>query len=323
MIGHGTNTLVSFPVTTLEPMGLSRRAAATTALGTAGAVGASLGFLFGETVLARRLIGVTEERPPSPDGIYGDNLSGDPVRLLVLGDSAAVGYGMKTQLTTPPAILGWGLAQLVQGPVEVRSVAVVGAESTDLADQVDRGIDFHADVAVIVVGANDVTHLKSMSDAVGALQVAISRLVGAGTDVVVGTCPDLGTVKPLMEPLRSIARLQSRRMARKQTVGAIEAGARTVSLGSLLGPMFSEQHELMFGDDRFHPSASGYAGMAGALLPSLADAVHERRSEPHEDRDGATEEVMPVEEAAEQAAQQSGTEVRRTGRWAAVMRRLR
>ncbi len=304
-------------------MRVSRRVAATTALGTAGAVGASVGFLFGETVLARRLIGVTDARPPSPDGLYGDNLSGETVRLLVLGDSAAVGYGMQTQMTTPPALMGWGLAQLVQGPVQVQSVAVVGAESSDLAEQVDRGLEFGADVAVIVVGANDVTHLKSMTSAVDDLQVAISRLVAAGTDVVVGTCPDLGTVKPLMQPLRSIARLQSRRMARKQTVGAIEAGARTVSLGSLLASMIREHHDLMFGDDRFHPSASGYAAMARALLPSLADAIHERRSEPLEAHPGETEEMMPVEEAAEEAAQRSGTEVRRAGRWAGVLRRLR
>lgn len=304
-------------------MRVSRRVAATTALGTAGAVGASVGFLFGETVLARRLIGVTDARPPSPDGLYGDNLTGETVRLLVLGDSAAVGYGMQTQMTTPPALMGWGLAQLVQGPVLVRSVAVVGAESSDLAEQVDRGLEFDADVAVIVVGANDVTHLKSMTAAVDDLQVAISRLVAAGTDVVVGTCPDLGTVKPLMQPLRSIARLQSRRMARKQTVGAIEAGARTVSLGSLLASMIREHHDLMFGDDRFHPSASGYSAMARALLPSLADAVHERRSEPLEAHPGETEEMMPVEEAAEEAAQRSGTEVRRAGRWAGVLRRLR
>ncbi|MDF1703840.1 MAG: SGNH/GDSL hydrolase family protein [Aeromicrobium sp.] len=304
-------------------MRVSRRVATTTALGTAGAVGASVGFLFGETVLARRLIGVTDARPPSPDGLYGDNLPGETVRLLVLGDSAAVGYGMQTQMTTPPALLGWGLAQMVQGPVEVRSVAVVGAESSDLAEQVDRGLGFGADVAVIVIGANDVTHLKSMTHAVDELQVAISRLVAAGTDVVLGTCPDLGTVKPLMQPLRSIARLQSRRMARKQTVGAIEAGARTVSLGSLLAPMFSEYHELFFGDDRFHPSASGYASMVGALLPSLADAIHERRSEPLEARTGDAEEMMPVTEAAEEASQRSGTEVRRAGRWAGVLRRLR
>ena len=112
-------------------------------------------------------------------------------------------------------------------------------------------------------------------------------------------------------------------MARKQTVGAIESGARTVSLGSLLAPMFTAHHELFFGDDRFHPSATGYAGMAGALLPSLADAVHERRSEPLEERAGEAEEMMPVDEAAEEAAQHSGTEVRRAGRWAGVMRRLR
>ncbi|MFT4298081.1 MAG: SGNH/GDSL hydrolase family protein [Aeromicrobium sp.] len=302
-------------------MGISRRTAASAALATTGLVSAGLGFLFGETVLARRLIGVTDERPPSPDGVYGEDLDGDPVTLLVLGDSAAVGYGMKTQATTPPALLGVGLARMLDCPVRVRSVAVVGAESSDLAEQLARGIDAEPDVAVIVIGANDVTHRKSMRAAVADLQVVVSRLVADDCDVVVGTCPDLGTVRPIWEPLRSIARLQSRRLAERQTVGAIEAGARTVSLGSLLGPVFSEHHELMFGEDRFHPSASGYAALAGALLPPLADAIREQRSEPRKERPGRAEEVMSVSEAAAEAAQHPGTEVRRVGRWVRVLRR--
>ena len=301
-----------------------RKVAAVSTLGAVTFVGAGFGFLFGETVLARRLIGVTDERPPSPDGLYGDDLPGEPTRLLVLGDSVAVGYGMRTRWTTPPAVLGYGLAQVLHNPVDVRSVAVVGAESSDLAEQVDRGLDHHAHVAVIVIGGNDVTHLKSQKRAVEDLQIAITRLTQAGTRVVVGTCPDLGTVRPIMEPLRSVARLSSRRMARLQTVGAVESGARTVSLGSLLGPMFTEHHDLMFGDDLFHPSASGYAGMASAVLPAIADAVHELRSEPLEPTPGdEAEEMMPVDEAAAIAAQQSGTEVRRAGRWAGVLRRLR
>ena len=38
---------------------------------------------------------------------------------------------------------------------------------------------------------------------------------------VVGTTPDLGSVKPLMQPLRTIAAQISRRMAAAQTVGAM------------------------------------------------------------------------------------------------------
>ncbi len=305
----------------LMGMGISRRLATSTAVGTAGVMGAAAGFLFGETVLARRLIGVTEERPPSPDGVYGDNLPGEPVSLLVLGDSAAVGYGMQTQMTTPPALIGWGLAQLIDGPVEVRSVAVVGAEAQHLSEQLDRAGDWVPDIAVIVVGANDVTHMNPMKEAADDLAAVVTRLVERGADVVVGTCPDLGTVRPIWEPLRSVARIQSRRMAKIQTAATVAAGGRTVSLGSILRPIFEAEHELMFGTDRFHPSASGYASMAAALLPSLADVVHERRSEPVEETDGQDEELMPIGEAVEEAAAHAGTQVRRAGRWAAVLRR--
>lgn len=298
-----------------------RKVATTSAVGTLVAASAAAGFLFGETVLARRLIGVTDARPPSPDGTYGDDLPGDPVRVLVLGDSTAVGYGMATQLTTPPALLGYGLSHLIGSPIEIRSVAVVGAETADLAEQIDRGLDHRADVAVICIGANDVTHMVPTSTSLRCLREAIVRLRDADVAVVLGTCPDLGTVRPIKQPLRGVARLASRRLARLQTVAAVEAGATTVSLGGLLGPVFDEHHQLMFGDDRFHPSASGYASMVTVLLPAVADAIHASRSEPLEE--APPTEVMPVDEAAAQASQRAGTEVHREGRWAGVLRRLR
>ena len=55
-------------------------------------------------------------------------------------------------------------------------------------------------------------------------------------------------------------------MAAAQTVAVVEAGGRTVSLGSVLGPEFASDHE-MFSVDEFHPSAVGYAQAAAVLLP--------------------------------------------------------
>ena len=85
------------------------------------------------------------------------------------------------------------------------------------------------------------------------------ELRAAGCEVVVGTCPDLGAIRPIKPPLRWLARRWSRQLAAAQTVAVVEAGGRTVSLGDLLGPAFEADPDRMFGADRFHPSAEGYA----------------------------------------------------------------
>ena len=123
-----------------------------------------------------------------------------------------------------------------------------------------------------MIGANDVTSRTRPADSVRHLADAVRRLTEAGSEVVVGTCPDLGTIRPIAQPLRTLARRWSRQMAAAQTIAVVEAGGRTVSLGSVLGPAFASDRD-MFSVDEFHPSAVGYAQAAAVLLPSVADAV--------------------------------------------------
>ena len=91
--------------------------------------------------------------------------------------------------------------------------------------------------------------------------------------MIVGTCPDLGTVEPVAPPLRQVGRAWSRRLATAQTIAVVEAGGRTVSLGTILGPEFAAAPALLFGPDRFHPSADGYRRLAEVLLPSTLAAL--------------------------------------------------
>src|SRR6185312_791981 len=119
---------------------------------------------------------------------------------------------------------------------------------------------------IVMIGANDVTEGRRPSGPVHYLEQAVQRLKADGMEVVVGTCPDLGTIRPLPQPLRLYARHLSRQMAAAQTIAVVRAGGRTVSLGDLLGPLFATHRE-MFADDQFHPSAAGYAEAATALLP--------------------------------------------------------
>ncbi|MGJ9421230.1 SGNH/GDSL hydrolase family protein [Aeromicrobium sp. CF3.5] len=302
-----------------------RTVAAAAAVGSTVTLSGLYGFLVGEALLARRAIGMTDARPPSPDGLYGADLPGSPIQVLVLGDSAAVGYGMERADATPSAMIGIGLAHVLDAQIDVRCRAVVGAKASDLNAQIDQVGDFRPDLAVIIIGTNDVTHQVSPRTSANHLGRAVGRLVDLGTEVVVGTCPDLGTVQPIMQPLRTVARSLSRTLARRQTVAVVEAGGRAVSLGGLLGVLFMAERDVMFGVDRFHPSETGYANMVSVLVPALAASwrEHERTAA----YAGPPRDVMSLDEAASEASQNAGTQVvQETGQgrsWATVLRRRR
>ena len=311
-----------------------RRIAATAIIGSGATLSGFYGFLIGEAMLARRVIGTTDARPPSPDGIYGEDLPGRTVRLLVLGDSAAVGYGVTRSDATPSGMLAIGLAHVLGAQVDVKCRAVVGAQTSDLMaqiDSIDELDDWEPHVAVIIVGANDVTHQVPPRTSARLLAEATRRLVAADCEVVVGTTPDLGTVKPIPQPLRAVARAWSRHLARRQTVALVEAGGRAVSLGGLLGKVFDEKRDIMFGADRFHPSEAGYASMVSVLVPAVVASLREKqRTAAYAGyvSGEAPRDLMTVHEAAAEAAQHEGTQVVQDeqhggGRWATVLRRRR
>jgi lysophospholipase L1-like esterase len=251
--------------------------------------------------------------PPSGDGLYGrsSRKGGEkPIVFAVLGDSSAVGLGAERAAETPGVLVAAALAELAERPVRLVRLAVSGARSAQLVAQVDAALAEQPDVTLIMIGANDVTHRANFTESVAHLADAVRRLSEAGSEVVVGTCPDLGTIRPIAQPLRLLARRWSRQLAAAQTVAVVEAGGRTVSLGSVLGPAFASDRS-MFSVDEFHPSAHGYAQAAAVLLPSVADAVGawpaaaDRGVRPI--RRGT---VRPVAEAAARAASRTGTEVR-------------
>lgn len=311
----------------------ARRLAAAAAFGGGGvglAAAGGYGLLALQAKLARGTIGEPTTEPPQADGIYGTG-TGTPLSFAVLGDSSAAGLGVDSPRETPPALLATGVAGASGRLVRVTTFAAIGAMSRDLDGQVERALAVHAELAVIMIGANDVTHRVRVPDAVRDLAAAVTRLRQHGCPVVVVTCPDLGTIEPIAPPLRWVARRWSRQLAAVQTIAVVEAGGRTVSLGDLLGPEFAARATEMFSPDRFHPSASGYASAAGAILPSLLASLGLVEGDTPESIRG--EGVLPVARAAVEAAERGGTEVTGTavrgadrgprGRWAMLRHRRR
>ena len=314
----------------------ARKLAAAAAYGGGGlsVLGASLyGVLRTEAMVARRQIGNADTPPPDATGWYGHGRPGPALKIALLGDSSAAGYGVNTILETPGAHLASGVAESADRRVYLRSLASVGAQSRDLDKQIDDALEIEPDLAVIMVGANDVTHRVRPSESVRLLEQGVRRLVDAGVEVVVGTCPDLGTVEPIMPPLKQLARTWSRRLAAAQTIAVVEAGGRTVSLASVLGPEFAASPALFFGPDKFHPSAMGYTALASVLLPSVLSALAILEVEDLGPEPIRGEGVLPISYAAVEAAQVAGTEVGGTevsgskrgirGRWVLLRRRRR
>lgn len=309
----------------------ARRIVTAAALGGGGltALGAlTYGLLMAEAQLARKIVGRPHgaEGPPS-DGVYGEEFgfSGEPIRMAFLGDSTSIGLGMKRPDDTPAVIIARGLAAVAERPVQLRVLGRSGARSADLEGQVDRALEADPDIACIFIGANDVTNATPPAQAVRHLQRAVRRLREAGAEVVVGTCPDLGTVRPIAQPLRWITRRWSRHLAAAQTVAVIEAGGRTVAFADILGPEFEANPAEMFGPDRFHPSAQGYLQAAYAVLPSVCAALG-LWPEPEPGRVEGSEYLlaaMAVEESGSEvtATRVAGRESGPQGRWASLLRR--
>ena len=235
---------------------------------------AAAGVLVAEGLHARRQAGVRSASAPYSDGRYGPR-EGTSYRLVVLGDSSGAGLGAGSPESTVGALLATGLSNLTNRGVVLATMAVVGAQTRDLSAQVDRALQIRPHVVVIMIGANDVTHLRGIRRPVRELAQQVTRLRDEGIEVVVATCPDLGTVRLFAQPLRGVAGRMSHSMARAQGEAASAAGARVVPMASLLGREFGDRPHWYFSADRFHPSDEGYAAAAAAILPSVLLAVGE------------------------------------------------
>lgn len=245
-----------------------------------GLFGAMYGLLTGQARAARSIIGTHRDLPRNADGGYLPNGAGPFVRprrgalkFAVLGDSLGAGIGAESNERLPGVVLAKGLAGELGRPVRLYTHAISGSRTFDLPSQVDRALIQPPDLALVIIGGNDVTTRQRVSVSAGVLGAQVRRLREAGAAVVVGTCPNLGTVQPIPQPLREIARRFSLALARAQTRELNRIGAVAVPLADLVSPEFLARPDELFSPDRFHPNGAGYELACGVLLPALCASL--------------------------------------------------
>ncbi|MGW0037037.1 SGNH/GDSL hydrolase family protein [Gordonia sp. NPDC003376] len=242
---------------------------------------------------ARTVIPHRTDNAPDGDGLYRPDGTG-PARvtranaadatlhLAVFGDSTAAGLGADTGIQTPGAQLARRVAAETGNVVRYSNKAIVGATSKGLDSQIDAMLiaGHRPDIAVILIGANDVTARNGIRSSAIRVGKAVDRLRTIGAQVVVGTCPDMGVITAVPQPLRSLLRLWGLRLAASQKSTVVAAGGRAVPMADLLSEEFREAPDRMFSFDRYHPSNAGYELAADILMPEVLAALGEWGPEP-------------------------------------------
>ena len=243
------------------------------------AVTAIAGAAGGATLLAAEAVLARARRYAKPDLHLAMRSSigspdAPPLRLVLLGDSTALGVGAEHLAQTVGGRLGHLLAERsTKRRVELSSVAVSGSRAADLDTQVSRAlVGAHPDVAVIMIGSSDALRPTRSTDAAEYLAMAVRRLRAAEVPVVVGTCPDLGAVRAFAPPLRQILGWRGRRLARAQLAAVRAVGGVPVDLARRTGAVFRADAGT-YCHDKYHPSADGYRLWAHALLPAVTEAM--------------------------------------------------
>jgi lysophospholipase L1-like esterase len=205
-----------------------------------------------------------------------------PLRLALLGDSISYGVGADRTADT--------LAPRLRADLEDDGVGTVtrvfgwpGARSTNLRRQVERALSWEPDVALIIIGANDLTHQVPPAQAAEELRRAVRGLTSAGVEVVLAPAPDLSVVPHVPPGFRELVRNRSLELRRMQIEAATGEGAVVADADAATSSSFETDLGL-FSSDRFHPSSAGYARIASGLAPvvrgaALRSAAARRRRE--------------------------------------------
>ncbi|AGK49119.1 GDSL-like Lipase/Acylhydrolase family protein [Burkholderia thailandensis MSMB121] len=219
----------------------------------------------------RRVRRVTPRLAEADGPRSGVDGAGPPLRLLVLGDSAAAGVGVPTQSDALVGQLVRALAPFHR--VEWRLLARTGATTRDLLDWLDAEPDAHVDAVVTSLGVNDVTDgvpPPRWRDTQAALVERLTTRFGAA-HVILTAVPPMHRLPALPQPLRWYLGLRAGRL--NAVLSRWAAGQPACEFLRVDMPLTRDA----MASDGFHPGARACAAWAeqaaAAIRRRLAGAA--------------------------------------------------
>lgn len=204
------------------------------------------------------------------EGTTGEGRPGRPLRLLIVGDSSAAGVGAPTQDDALAGQLSRRLDAALTRPMHWKLFARSGTTTADMLALIDAEPAKPFDIAVVALGVNDVTALRSASRWLADVQRVNERLLERHRlrRVLWSGLPPMHRFPALPQPLRGVIGLHARGLD-----GALArwCAARPDGLRPRIThvPMPVMADPSLVASDGFHPGPGAYAVWAEALVPHI------------------------------------------------------
>ena len=198
---------------------------------------------------------------PVPGAATGDH----PIRLLVLGDSTAVGVGTDHQEDALAGNLARSLSAEWERGVTWEVIGQKGATTKDLLERfLPAATQKTYDVIFLTIGANDVLGIRTRRAFRHDYRAILRRLRSANPEaLILASClPTFSQFHSLPNPLRWAIQLHGTNL---------EAAAMAIANaepGVIRSPPAPEYNDDFFATDHFHPSAAGYRDWVDFTLAS-------------------------------------------------------
>ena len=209
-------------------------------------------------------------RLPEATGAREGELGRGPrLRLLMLGDSSAAGVGVADQAQALSGFLPAALARHTKTRVQWRLLARSGLTSAQCLDLLAASAPLQADVAVVVLGVNDVVDQVPTQRAIAARESIANHLRnGHGVaHVVFAPLPPVHRFPGLPQPLRWIAG----RDARRHDDAVAEWATSRADVSHV--PIDLPLNRALMAHDGFHPGEAVYRICGTALAEHIANVV--------------------------------------------------
>jgi lysophospholipase L1-like esterase len=233
--------------------------------------------LAAEVVAAKRRRFLPADPPLEIGGLVGPE-DGEPLVLVVLGDSSVAGVGADSAQDT----LTYGVAKALadRHRVELHALGVSGSKLCNVVgEQLPQVAGLNPDVVLVCVGTNDVTHGTTIREARRQLRLLAEGLatVAPGAVVVVSGLPPAETALAFRRPLRDLLGLRAYAFTRIYQAELSRHGITVFDIARQTRKAFRGKKE-MFSSDLFHPSSAGYAFLATIYGKAVREALDAARA---------------------------------------------